>query len=145
MMNSSGNATEERKLARYPLRESLSGQRKHRGGFTVTRRMLAVLSTGVILVGVLLWSNAERADVPAAQAKLPRAIGAIHPRISPDGKNIAFSYQGEIWTAPRTGGTMTMLTASEGLDTEPTWSPDGKRIAFIRGPAVKLVEFPSGT
>jgi Tol biopolymer transport system component len=107
--------------------------------------VLAVLSTAVILVGVVLWSNAERsADVPSAPSKLPKALGAIHPRISPDGKNIAFSYQGEIWTAPRTGGTMTLLTRSEGFDTEPTWSADGKRIAFIRGPAVKIVEFPSG-
>ena len=40
----------------------------------------------------------------------PKAdLGAIHPRISADGKHIAFSYQGAIWRAPRTGGTMTRL------------------------------------
>ena len=73
---------------------------------------------------------------------MPKAIGAIHPRLSPDGNTLAFSYQGEIWTAPRTGGTMTLLTPSEGFDTEPAWSPDGKRIAFVRGAAVKVVAVP---
>jgi hypothetical protein len=64
--------------------------------------------------------------------------------VSPDGTTIAFSYQGEIWTAPRTGGAMTLLTPSQGADTEPAWSPDGKRVAFLRGGTVKIVEFPDG-
>jgi hypothetical protein len=77
-------------------------------------------------------------------AKLPKALGAIQPRLSPDGSTLAFSYQGEIWTGPRTGGVMTLLTPSQGLDTEPAWSPDGKRIVFIRGGGVKMVLFPEG-
>jgi hypothetical protein len=39
---------------------------------------------------------------------------------------------------------MTLLTPSQGLDTEPAWSPDGKRVAFLRGVAVKVVRFPDG-
>jgi hypothetical protein len=39
---------------------------------------------------------------------------------------------------------MTLLTPSQGLDTEPAWSPDGERVAFISGGRVKVVHFPDG-
>jgi Tol biopolymer transport system component len=109
------------------------------------KRTLAALATVSILVLVLTWAQGEKAaDPPAPTVKLPKAIGAIHPRLSPDGKTIAFSYQGEIWTVPRAGGTMTQLTFIFGADTEPAWSPDGTRIAFVRGSDVQIVEFPKG-
>jgi hypothetical protein len=110
----------------------------------VNRRVLAVLATGSIILGVVYWSSAERADDPPHFPRLPKAIGAIHPRLSPDGATLAFSYQGEIWTAPRAGGTMTLLVPGEGADTEPAWSPDGKRVALVRGAGVKVVTFPDG-
>jgi hypothetical protein len=108
------------------------------------RRRIAQLGTVLILVGVLIWSRGGQSVEEPVAVKLPRAFGAIHPRLSPDGRTIVFSYQGEIWTGPRTGGTMTQLIPSEGFDTEPAWSPDGKRIAFLRGASVKVVQFPSG-
>ena len=46
----------------------------------------------------------------AAPGGEPRAFGAIHPRLSHAGDQIAFSYQGAIWRMPRTGGEMTRLT-----------------------------------
>src|SRR5262245_57503125 len=108
------------------------------------RRLIPALGTVLILLPWLIWSRGDKpAEQPAAM-KLPKALGAIQPRLSPDGSTIAFSYQGEIWTGPRTGGTMTLLTPSQGLDTEPAWSPDGKRVAFVRGGAVKVVQFPDG-
>ncbi len=108
------------------------------------RRLLAALGTVSVLLGVLLWLRGDRPAERPAAAKLPRALGAIQPRLSADGGTIAFSYQGEIWTAPRTGGTMTLLVPGQGFDSEPAWSPDGKRIAFVRGGAVKVVQFPGG-
>src|SRR5439155_26478677 len=98
----------------------------------------------VILLPVLVWSRGDRPAERPTRAKSPKALGAIQPRLSPDGSTIAFSYQGEIWTGPRAGGTMTLLTLSQGLDTEPSWSPDGKRVAFLRGGGVKMVRFPEG-
>lgn len=51
------------------------------------------------------------------------------PSISPDGKKIAFSYEGDIWVVPDTGGRATRLTA-RGYNFNPDWSPDGRYIAF---------------
>src|SRR6516164_6644796 len=107
-------------------------------------RWIAAFATLLLLLPVLIWSRGDRPGERPPAAKLPRALGAIQPRLSPDGSTIAFSYQGEIWTGPRGGGTMTLLTPSQGLDTEPAWSPDGQRVAFLRGGGVKVVLFPDG-
>lgn len=110
------------------------------------RRAIAALGTGVVFALVLLGSRGQPGGEPTPRrATLPSAIGAIHPRLSPDGSAIAFSYQGGIWLVPRGGGTMSLLTTGDGEDTEPAWSPDGKRLAFVRHGSVKLVEVPGGT
>ncbi len=109
------------------------------------KRVIAALGTGGILALVLIGSRGQpNGAKPPAAEKLPPAIGAIHPRLSPDGASVAFSYQGGIWVALRDGGTMTLLSGGEGEDTEPAWSPDGKRVAFVRGGAVKVVNVPGG-
>lgn len=51
-------------------------------------------------------------------------------KISPDGQKIAFSYKGDIYTVPSTGGTAFRLTAGDAYEATPIWSPDGSMIAF---------------
>ncbi|PYP17846.1 MAG: amidohydrolase [Gemmatimonadetes bacterium] len=51
--------------------------------------------------------------------------------VSPDGKSIVFELLGDLYTMPVAGGTATRLTSGPAFDSQPRWSPDGKRIVFL--------------
>ena len=63
------------------------------------------------------------------------------PRISPDGRQVAFTlatvtpkhdgYATSLWIVPAAGGTPRQITAGP-RDTSPRWSPDGGTLAFTR-------------
>ncbi len=52
------------------------------------------------------------------------------PSLSPDGKTVYFSLDGDIWQVPSTGGEALRITALPGNETNPRVSPDGKWLAF---------------
>lgn len=51
--------------------------------------------------------------------------------ISPDGKNIAFAYQGDIFRVSADGGFATAVTTNPAYDSDPVWSEDGQSIFFV--------------
>lgn len=53
-----------------------------------------------------------------------------YPAISPDGGTILFTYKGDIYTVPSTGGDARPITISESYEFMPVWSTDGKQVAF---------------
>ena len=59
-----------------------------------------------------------------------RLMWMRHCAISPDGKTIAFSYKGDIFTDPSQGGKAQQITSNPAYDSYPVWSKDGKHIAF---------------
>jgi serine/threonine-protein kinase len=60
------------------------------------------------------------------------------PAVSPDGRKVAFKVtpagsgdpQADLWVYELPSGPLTRLTTEPGVDDDPTWTPDGKRILF---------------
>src|SRR5438067_31825 len=70
-------------------------------------------------------------SLSAAAARTQEPIRmARTPDISPDGKLIAFSYLGDIWTVPSVGGVARPVTQHLAHDFHPRFSPDGRSLAF---------------
>src|SRR6516225_5113349 len=65
----------------------------------------------------------------AARAQEPIRF-ARTPDISPDGKQVVFSYLGDIWIVETIGGIARPVTQHIAHDVDPVFSPDGKYIAF---------------
>ncbi|MBN2384187.1 PD40 domain-containing protein [bacterium] len=75
-----------------------------------------------MMLGLAMWGGQELGA--------EMVMGARKPALSADGSLICFSYLGDLWTVPVTGGTATRLTIHQGYDTNPAWSPDGQWLAF---------------
>lgn len=50
--------------------------------------------------------------------------------VSPDGREITFDLLGDLYTMPISGGKAKRITSGVAWDIQPTYSPDGKTIAF---------------
>ncbi len=72
-------------------------------------------------------SSPAPANQPADAAHPVKGI--LSPSISPDGKSIVFAALNDLWVMPM-GGTPENLTGDRFLDTEPSWSPDGRYVAW---------------
>src|ERR1700688_575538 len=55
---------------------------------------------------------------------------ASHPTLTPDGKTVIFSYEGDLWKTDLNGSPAVRLTAMPGEEIDPRVSPDGKWLAF---------------
>jgi len=52
------------------------------------------------------------------------------PTLTPDAKEIIFTYEGDLWKVATAGGQAFRLTAMEGIESKPSVSPDGNWLAF---------------
>jgi dipeptidyl aminopeptidase/acylaminoacyl peptidase len=75
----------------------------------------------------------------AAAVESPREF-----RLSPDGRRFAFTAEGagarQIYVMALRGGYPEQLTATEKAASDPQWSPDGRRIAFVRDESIWMID-----
>jgi Tol biopolymer transport system component/imidazolonepropionase-like amidohydrolase len=55
--------------------------------------------------------------------------GIMAPVLSPDGNQVAFAALGDLWIMP-IGGAARRLTNDRFVEMDPTWSPDGRSLAY---------------
>jgi tricorn protease len=84
----------------------------------LSRNIIKLLFLPAFMLGLLLGI-----DTAQAQTKLLR-FPDIH------GDRVVFTYAGDLWIAPDTGGSAIRLTAHPGVEVFAKFSPDGKWIAF---------------
>ena len=102
------------------------------GGFRVSRSGSLAFQPGgePLLAGrVLTWVDRSGAETPLPIS--PRAF--MFPRVSPDGKTVAFTVadhdRRDMWTYDLAADKLTRLT-SEGDNQNAQWTPDGRRLSY---------------
>lgn len=54
----------------------------------------------------------------------------MQPTLSPDGNQLAFSFQGDVWVSEISGNNLRRLTIHEAYESRPVWTNDGQHIVF---------------
>ena len=105
--------------------------------------LLVLLSlVAVAIAGFLAWTRPrpEASPTPLIATALTTFAGVErYPSFAPDGRQIAFSWNGlngdneDVYVQMIGSGTPLRLTSDPRSDFNPSWSPDGRWIAFLRG------------
>ncbi len=82
---------------------------------------LKTLKTSILLLTLFCSAGPTEAAVSLAE----------QPNLSPDGKTLLFVHGGDIWQVPTRGGQASRLTSHTAKESQPIYSPNGQRIAFV--------------
>lgn len=87
-----------------------------------------IVAVLVLLLGALVLAR-PHGSAGAAEPDVEAATRLLRfPTLSRD--SIAFTYAGDVWAVPRSGGVARQLTSDPGLELFPRYSPDESLIAF---------------
>ena len=94
------------------------------------RSTILVATLGAAGLAVVAVSADIDQSQPPAPPSDPRPY-FTEPAIAPDRSEIAFASGGDLWTVPIAGGDARMLVSHPANDSQPSWSPDGRTLAFV--------------
>lgn len=107
---------------------------------------LLVLAFTAVITPIDLYSQWEKAETDSTQKEekkdLPLEVGRsfefdlsegswISLDVSNDGQTIVFDFLGDLYTIPIAGGDAKQLTNGFPFDSQPRFSPDGKKVVYI--------------
>lgn len=117
------------------------------------RKVLLAVLLGLAVAGIALYKFVGKSAAPAVRLPLRTTPFTTfsgreqQPSFSPDGKQIAFAWNGEKGTnfdiyikLVDSEARPLRLTSNPADDIDPAWSPDGQQIAFVRqvGPDISI-------
>src|SRR5665213_1824573 len=95
-------------------------------------RILIATASAVLCIAGMAGGNAAQLEMPTP-TPVTFTVNegtSMGVSVSPDGKTLAMSLQGSIWTLPASGGEAQRITGLFDDAYRPNWSPDGSKIVF---------------